>query len=276
MGIIYLAQNKVNGKGYVGQTIGTLLNRRRGHESAARLGVSSTHFHKAIRKYGVDAFEWSVIFDDVADWEIDTLEIEAVSVYRTLVPLGYNLTGGGSSNFKVTEITREKQRKVALNRSVSVRQNMSVAHHNSVAVKQRDALLRGRSHVEQYGVELADRMRKANSHAQSNRDPAFQQAQTEAIRIAMARPDVKEKIKATRMHIRQHKIDLLAPFVCLACNQEFVPKPHYRYSDLVNSRPKYCSHGCSNSTEVARARGALSLGKGKGSRNAEFCGRDVG
>lgn len=58
--LIYEAYNKNNGKVYIGLTTNTLDVRKSSHLRSAKAG-SSTYFHKAIRKHGEDAFEWSVI-----------------------------------------------------------------------------------------------------------------------------------------------------------------------------------------------------------------------
>jgi group I intron endonuclease len=57
--IIYEAFNTKNGKSYIGLTTTTLEKRKSQHIRSAKAN-SSMHFHKAIRKHGPDAFEWSV------------------------------------------------------------------------------------------------------------------------------------------------------------------------------------------------------------------------
>lgn len=55
--ITYEAVNKVNGKVYTGLTTKTLEERKSAHLRSARSG-SNMYFHKALRKYGEDSFEW--------------------------------------------------------------------------------------------------------------------------------------------------------------------------------------------------------------------------
>ena len=55
--LIYEARNKNNGKVYVGLTTQTLEKRKASHLRSAKSGVT-THFAKAIRKHGEEAFEW--------------------------------------------------------------------------------------------------------------------------------------------------------------------------------------------------------------------------
>ena len=50
--IIYEARNKINGKRYIGQTIHTLEERKRGHISS----MCCSYFRRALDKYGVDSF----------------------------------------------------------------------------------------------------------------------------------------------------------------------------------------------------------------------------
>lgn len=60
-GIIYLATNKINNKVYIGQTINTLNKRKTNHYAAARNEKDNLYFHRAIRKYGENNFDWIVL-----------------------------------------------------------------------------------------------------------------------------------------------------------------------------------------------------------------------
>jgi group I intron endonuclease len=57
--LIYEAYNTKNGKSYIGLTTKTLDYRKSQHLRSAKSG-SKAHFHKALRKHGEEAFEWSV------------------------------------------------------------------------------------------------------------------------------------------------------------------------------------------------------------------------
>lgn len=91
--IIYIATNKVNGKQYIGKFTRSLNQRRQMHEKAARQG-SPLYFHRAINKYGPDAFEWRVLLT-VDDGDSSTVEQFQIKARKTQAPLGYNLTAGG-------------------------------------------------------------------------------------------------------------------------------------------------------------------------------------
>ena len=62
--VIYKYTNKLNGKTYVGQTINED-QRMKDHLKAARLEGNSQHhtpFHRALNKYGLENFDYEVIF----------------------------------------------------------------------------------------------------------------------------------------------------------------------------------------------------------------------
>ncbi len=106
MGCVYMATNKANGKRYVGKTVGTVESRRRSHELSAD-GGSSLYFHRALRKYGFDAFGWRELFDDADEEDLDSVERAMIRLLKTRVPSGYNLTDGGS-NGRHSALTRIK------------------------------------------------------------------------------------------------------------------------------------------------------------------------
>lgn len=117
--IIYLVTNKINGKQYVGFT-GRNLDRRISEHSAKVSYGSQCYFHNALRKYGVDAFDWDVIFEhDDADFTLKVMEPYYIEWFDTLEN-GYNSTPGGCQpprlsgknhhwyGKKHTEATRQK------------------------------------------------------------------------------------------------------------------------------------------------------------------------
>ncbi len=58
--IIYKATNKINNKSYIGQTQHSLESRNSQHYRDYK--DSNTSFHKALRKYGKENFEWKIIY----------------------------------------------------------------------------------------------------------------------------------------------------------------------------------------------------------------------
>lgn len=114
MGCVYQAKNKINGMAYIGKTERSLTDRRLQHEDAARKG-SKLYFHNALRKYGFDSFEWSILIsDDDPEW-IDAAERLMVKKIGTRYPGGYNLTdggeGGNGGGYKHSEESKLKMSK---------------------------------------------------------------------------------------------------------------------------------------------------------------------
>ncbi len=92
-GRIYIVTNKINGKNYVGKTTKELRFRKAEHFSFSR--NSSMIFHKALRKYGKENFEWEEISWAGSIEELNKYEIIMIDFYKTKVPNGYNVTDGG-------------------------------------------------------------------------------------------------------------------------------------------------------------------------------------
>lgn len=140
MGIIYCAQNKVNGKRYIGQSVNSLEQRRRGYLGQARRGRPQPVFD-AIREFGEDAFEWSVLFDDVDDEDLDEYEIDAIAVYKTLVPNGYNLSRGGNGSSKESrkKLSESKKNLSAETRDKIRQARIGKSHSEETLKKMSDA-----------------------------------------------------------------------------------------------------------------------------------------
>ncbi len=95
VGIVYLIENSVNGKKYVGQTIASVEERWSKHRHAAKKG-SMYAIHRAIRKYGEANFTISTIREVRGTFE-DLLEAEKSCIVeqQCMSPAGYNLSEGG-------------------------------------------------------------------------------------------------------------------------------------------------------------------------------------
>lgn len=92
--LIYRAINTVNGKSYIGKTEKTLDVRRDLHLAAAKQ-KSQFAFHRAIAKYGIDAFEWHVLETCDSIESLNAKEKDYIKLYESFGPKGYNMTEGG-------------------------------------------------------------------------------------------------------------------------------------------------------------------------------------
>lgn len=87
---LYVVTNKVNGKQYVGMTEKTLSKRRSAHRAAMQAG-SHYKFHNALRKHGLDNFDWEVVACAETRESGAAAEIDLIKQMRP----EYNLTAGG-------------------------------------------------------------------------------------------------------------------------------------------------------------------------------------
>lgn len=103
VGYVYKCVNVFNEKVYIGITIESLEERKRKHISDTLRNKDKCHFHRALRKYGLDAFEWSVIETISSNSKenllfcLKNLEIKYVKLYDSYNS-GYNSTPGGDNS----------------------------------------------------------------------------------------------------------------------------------------------------------------------------------
>ena len=90
IGVIYKWTNKINGKSYIGQTINEEF-RKKDHIH----GKYKCYFHDALKKYGVENFEYCVL-EKIEESKLSEREIYWIDFYQTHDhDKGYNLTLGG-------------------------------------------------------------------------------------------------------------------------------------------------------------------------------------
>ena len=93
--LIYRVTNRMNGKVYVGKTMGSVNWRWNEHRSKASAGFPY-YFYRAIRKYGPESFLVEVIGSANTPQELSCMETEAILAHRANQPNhGYNMTQGG-------------------------------------------------------------------------------------------------------------------------------------------------------------------------------------
>lgn len=88
MSIIYCYTNKENGKRYIGQTVNPE-QRQRNHIHEAFERNSDYYFHKALRKHGIESFEYEVLEDEVEN--LTERELHYITKYNSIWPNGYNM-----------------------------------------------------------------------------------------------------------------------------------------------------------------------------------------
>lgn len=114
---IYVATNTVNGKQYVGQTVQQPGRRWAAHLNTAAKNQADNYpgtcraLHRAIRKYGADAFVVRIIAlpEGCSRELLDSIEQKLIAKLGTVSPHGYNLTSGG----RTTRFSAESKAKMS-------------------------------------------------------------------------------------------------------------------------------------------------------------------
>lgn len=108
-GYIYVIENLVNGKMYIGQT-----TNRRGARGLMTLNSlkncykDNLHLISSFKKYGIDTFKRDIIDSVKNKKKLDEKEVFYIKKFNTLNPnFGYNIREGGS-NGKLSDMTKKK------------------------------------------------------------------------------------------------------------------------------------------------------------------------
>jgi len=140
MGYIYNATNKINGKGYIGQTIRPIKERLKEHQQESR---NCRAFSSAIKKYGWKNFV--IDFYECPDDELNKHEKWMVNLMGTLSPGGYNLREGGGSGGKWSEESKRK-----------LRESQSGDKNHNYGKKGEKSPLFGKTHTEETKQKQSD------------------------------------------------------------------------------------------------------------------------
>ena len=106
---VYIIENKVDGKKYIGKTMVGFKVRKYRHIRELRLNTHvNNHLQSAWNCYGENNFEFKLVFISDDEDEVNAKEIELISKYNTTdTNNGYNLRGGGEGGFH-SDITKNK------------------------------------------------------------------------------------------------------------------------------------------------------------------------
>ena len=116
MAYIYQATNKVNGKKYIGQTTYDKLRKRIGtHLHYAKTSGSNLPFPNALRKYGRENFDWTIL--EECDKEIRG---EREIYWIDKIKPEYNVTLGGDGGTLGNPCSEETKLKISKSVSKSV------------------------------------------------------------------------------------------------------------------------------------------------------------
>lgn len=115
-GVVYKVQNKVTGKIYVGQTTKTISQRWTEHVYDS-IGKKSkdrgSYLHEAVRKYGPDNFDISVLNLCCNKEALDSVETFYIKELNTVRPNGYNISLGGAGVMHGRKMSPEAKKKIS-------------------------------------------------------------------------------------------------------------------------------------------------------------------
>ncbi len=97
MAIVYCIKNIITNKNYIGYTTKTLQERWNQHINRSSDAENNNKFYNAIRKYGKDCWELSILWECSTQNEAKIKEIELIREYDSYNN-GYNSTFGGDGN----------------------------------------------------------------------------------------------------------------------------------------------------------------------------------
>jgi len=125
MSSIYKITNLVNGKIYIGQTIGDTNKRFKKHLSQVNCKNICSALYCAFKKYGKGNFTIEdVVSGEYSKEELNELEKFYINKFNSLSPNGYNLQSGGNS-FMVVESVKKQISEKLKGREIKWKQKVS-------------------------------------------------------------------------------------------------------------------------------------------------------
>ena len=196
-GIVYIAENEINLKPYVGITIRELEVRKKKHFRDARSG-SHFHFHCGIRKYGEDAFKWRILEDNIPESRLKDREELWIAYYNSYYG-GYNSTEGGYSNpWNNPEIR---------NKMIEQRNNEEYRKQQSEkAIKQWEDLEARKKQSERFAKQWEDpefRKKKTESSIKQWEDPELRKQQSQRAIKQWEDPETLDKISGDNHYTKR-------------------------------------------------------------------------
>ncbi len=149
---IYLIENKVNGKRYVGQSW-DIEKRWRSH----RNDEYNKHLKTAFKKYGIDNFEFRVLCElhneEQTQERLNDLEIAYIDILDTLDPTkGYNNREGGNCG----RHSEESKIKMSINNAMKLKPEVRLKVSNSLKGRKWSDASKDKLSVSKSGVKFTE------------------------------------------------------------------------------------------------------------------------
>lgn len=199
-GIIYVVENTINGKKYVGQTVQPLKVRWQRHCRKEQSGCVA--LASAIAKYGADAFKVSEVAQASTKEELNSLEAQLVVALGTVAPGGYNLRSGGGSKGRHSSGSKEK---------------MAVAHRSPENMEIHAAQSKARWQNEGYRAKMIAAVKSFWANT-DNKESA-----SKKMRESFSNPSVQKK-KSVAMKARYQNPENLEKHRLITSSEQFKEK----------------------------------------------------
>jgi len=195
MAVIYKATNTINGKAYIGFAV-DFEKRLVAHKNKSARGEGE-YFHNAIRKYGFDAFEWTILKEE-ATLDDEILLIEEYGTYNN----GYNLTKGGEGKlgYETSETTKKKIGKKSKGRKPSAHQ-LKVLRENARIMKERGHTEETKQQISEshkgkiFTAEHRANIGKANKEKMFYQSEEYKEKMSKACKGKTRTPEQKERYR---------------------------------------------------------------------------------
>lgn len=205
MAYIYRILNKLTKKCYIGETKCIDVSRRwNQHRQTIEINKGCPALRDAVKKYGIDNFEFSVLiicFDD----ERFKYEIEYIKKYNSVVPNGYNITNGGEGGGFQGKTHTEEVKNIIKNK---LKQKYTDNPELKEQLSERNKIVMSNPEVREKiknGILNSEKMKKM---IQDKRIGNYEQVKhTEAIKNKISESLKKYHATNNKIKIKQYDID---------------------------------------------------------------------
>lgn len=247
---VYAVRNKINGKLYVGKTVGDFRQRWHRHCYSARRG-EGWHLQCAIRKYGPRNFELIVLADGVSGRdELNRLEKEFIQKLQSTDPtMGYNMTDGGDDGSH-TEESRARlsaalmgnknsvgrampswqrqffsQRMKGFNRTLLAKTQFKVGHvPQNKGKKGPTSWNKGKRWPEEVRAKMREAAQKSREAKSDGMKRLWQQRKALGIPCPFLRPDIREAARKACIGATWNRGRKRSPEVCAQMSRSHTGK----------------------------------------------------
>lgn len=255
MRYVYIIQNLVNGKVYIGQTNNPRV-RKNGHWYNGTHHANG-HLYDSMRKHGIINFKFSLLEECEVE-QVDEREMFWIAHYDSTNPTkGYNKESGGHKNKTLSEET--KQKLSAANKGVPFTpercENISKALSGKSNPKNRreNNPQRGRAISETLkGRPLSEEHKKAISETLSTYFATHEISHTEESKRNMSEAQKIVGAKKTEMATFDATHPDAHPKTCPVCNKQYSPKRLVRHWVIRHKTKRWCSRACALIAHNAR------------------------